>query len=368
MNDAGTAFGRLTVDDGAGGELPFHASDWRGASSIVALPERHRRASDQRPRKRAIPRRPTSLATERRHAHGIIEGSKSVLAHAFDTVRSSGKLDIDAMTGIAQDIADSMLRNPFAITRLTRLKSRHEYTYVHSVAVGAFMVGLARELEVDEALIPEIALAGLLHDIGKARMPIEMLDKAGPLSDAERGTIQTHPEKGHALLVRVGCTSPLVLDVCLHHHERLNGEGYPHRLAGENISIWSRIAAICDVYDAVTSTRAYKQSWSPGQALEWMTGADGHFDRRMFVAFRRLVGAFPVGTLVRLSSERLAVVVDGGDNVSAPPVVVFHCATAHRPLTWERIDSTHDPIRAIERPEVWGLLDWEQLRAKLLAA
>ena len=121
------------------------------------------------------------------------------------------------------------------------------------------------------------------------------------------------------------------------------------------------------VFDAVTSTRAYKESWSPGQALEWMTQADGHFDRRMFVAFRRLVGAFPVGTLVRLSSDRLGVVVDGGNTGgTAPPVVTFYCTATNQPLPWTRIESVSDPIRAIERPEIWHLSNWESLRDSLL--
>ncbi|MGK6321116.1 HD-GYP domain-containing protein [Sphingomonas sp. DT-204] len=346
----------------------FLESDWRSDLSRFGGEQEPRPRRRRGPVKRKPSTRPTSFAVERKHAEAIVERSRTVLIEAFEEVRFGRSLPLDALTEVAEEIASSMRRNPFAITGLTRLRSRHDYTYVHSVGVCAFMVGLARELDVDESLINEIALAGLLHDIGKARVPVAMLDKAGPLTDEERATIVTHPALGHALLRRCGCAAPIVLDVCLHHHERFNGTGYPEGLAGEQISIFARIAAISDVYDAITSARPYKESWSPAQALEWMTGVEGHFDRRMFLAFRRLVGAFPAGTLVRLSSDRLAVVLDDGSGSTAtPPALAFHCNATSRAVPYERIDTAFDPIVAIERPRRWSPEEWEALRERLLA-
>ncbi|UIJ44551.1 HD-GYP domain-containing protein [Sphingomonas cannabina] len=343
-------------------------SDWRPELSRFGGEQEPRPTRQRGPVKRKPSTRPTSFAVERKQAEAIVERSRTALIETFDEVRFGRSLPLDTLADVAEEIASSMLRNPFAITGLTRLRSRHDYTYVHSVGVCAFMVGLARELDIDESLINEIALAGLLHDIGKARVPVAVLDKAGPLTDDERATIVTHPALGHALLKRCGCDAPIVLDVCLHHHERFNGTGYPEGLAGEELSVFARIAAICDVYDAITSARPYKDSWSPAQALEWMTGVEGHFDRRMFLAFRRLVGAFPAGTLVRLASDRLAVVLDGGGGSTAtPPVLTFHCNATSRAVPYERIDTAFDPIVAIERPHRWSPEEWEALRDRLLA-
>jgi hypothetical protein len=126
---------------------------------------------------------------------------------------------------------------------------------------------------------------------------------------------------------------------------------------------------VCDVYDAVTSRRSYKNSWAPGEALEWMSGTTGQFDAKVLGAFRRMIGLFPVGSLVRLESQRLALVIDQGETPGASPdVCVFLCARSRRSLNPHRVGTVRDPILCVERSSDWALEDWEARRAAMLAS
>src|SRR5690606_37008692 len=145
-----------------------------------------------------------------------------------------------------------------------------EYTYMHSVAVCALMAALARTLGLNEAEQREAATAGLLHDVGKMAIPIEILNKPGRLTDDEFRLIMTHPDAGYVMLMRGGLVPNVALDVCLHHHEKFDGSGYPHGLQGDGISLQARMGALCDVYDAVTSDRPYKKGWNPAEAIHRM--------------------------------------------------------------------------------------------------
>ena len=210
---------------------------------------------------------------------------------------------------LVEQISASLARNGSALLGLARLKTKDEYTYMHSVAVCALMVALARQLGLPRT-VQEAGMAGLLHDIGKMAMPLDVLNKPGKLTEDEYAIMRSHPERGHAmLLAALTSVSDAALDVCLHHHEKVDGTGYPHRLAGERISLLARMGAICDVYDAITSNRPYKAAWTP-RSLARMAQWQGHFDTRLLHAFVRAVGIYPLGSLVRLQSGRLGVVIE----------------------------------------------------------
>jgi len=152
------------------------------------------------------------------------------------------------------------------------------------------MVSLARQLGLSEDLVREAGLAGLLHDVGKMTMPVEVLNKPGSLTDAEFVVMRSHPERGHALLLAAGSIPASALDVCLHHHEKYDGSGYPYRLQGEAISLFARMGAVCDVYDAITSNRPYKKAWNPAESLARMAQWTGHFDTPGVSRLRTLGG------------------------------------------------------------------------------
>jgi HD-GYP domain-containing protein (c-di-GMP phosphodiesterase class II) len=249
---------------------------------------------------------------------------------------------------------------------LARLKTADEYSYMHSVAVCALMVSLGRTLGLDEAQCREAGLAGLLHDMGKALMPIEVLNKPGKLTDEEFAIMRSHPERGHELLVEGGGAGAMALDVCLHHHERPDGRGYPHGLQGDALSLHARMGTVCDVYDAITSNRPYKAGWDPGESVARMATWKGQFDGPVFAAFVRSVGIYPVGSLVRLASGRLAVVVDQhADALTTPIVKVLFSTQSKQPIAVETIDlaRSHDRIVCRESRSAWNLPNIEQVWA-----
>jgi len=159
------------------------------------------------------------------------------------------------------------MRHPGALISLARLKTADDYTYMHSVAVWALMVALGRQMGLDEEELRTAGLAGLLHDLGKALMNQDVLNKPGKLTDEEFEHIKSHPHEGWKLLKEAGSVNEAVLDVCRHHHERTDGNGYPDRLAGEQFTRLARMGAICDVYDAITSNRPYKRGWDPAESI-----------------------------------------------------------------------------------------------------
>jgi HD-GYP domain-containing protein (c-di-GMP phosphodiesterase class II) len=315
----------------------------------------------------AAPATPASrdMAAELRQAAVVCQRGRKAVLSMFNEARMGRALDAEGCLPLVDDISASVLRNPGALVSLARLKTADDYSYMHSVAVCALMVALARQLDLDADTCRRAGLAGLLHDMGKAVMPPEVLNKPGRLTDAEFAVMRTHPERGHALLLEGRGVGPEALDVCLHHHERFDGTGYPHGLAGDTNSLLARMAAVCDVYDAITSNRPYKAGWDPAESIARMASWKGHFDEALFAAFVRSLGIYPTGSLVRLQSGRLAVVVEqNADALVSPVVKVFFSVPSQLPLPPRRLDLSRttcsDRIVGRESPKAWGFDDLEQ--------
>lgn len=312
----------------------------------------------------------TSLHDEMQRAAAIIERAHDAVQDMFHDIRMGKAIDLDAAEDIAQDISDSVARNGYALISLARLKQADRYTYLHSVAVCALMSALARQLSLGEAQVRQASLAGLLHDVGKAEIPLEILNKPERLTDPEFETIMQHPRLGHELLLQAGITDEVVLDVCLHHHEKLNGRGYPDGNDVCSISLMARMGAICDIYDAITSNRPYKQGWDPAESIKRMHNWCGeHLDTQVFHAFVRTLGIYPIGSLVRLDNGMLGVVTEQSrSTLLKPKVKAFFCIDTleHcKPLNFDL--SSPDCSCAIvqrEDPSAWTLGDWNHLWAE----
>jgi HD-GYP domain-containing protein (c-di-GMP phosphodiesterase class II) len=303
------------------------------------------------------------MAEEVSRAARISVTASRAVSSLFQEARLGRAIQVDTVLPVVDEIAGSVLRNPGVLTALSRLRRQDNYTYLHSVSVCALMVALAKQLGLDDDQIHEAGLAGLLHDIGKVHIDTALLNKRGDLSNEEFAELKSHAAMGHETLMHGGGAGEILLDVSLHHHERVDGTGYPDKLAGDDISLYARIAAICDVYDATTSNRPYKEAWQPAHALRKMTEwCSGHFDQRMFHAFVRTVGIYPIGTLVRLKSNRLGVVVDQSEtSLLAPQVKVFFSIDTDRRLAPQTIDlsdrSATDEIVSHENPAAWRIDD-----------
>lgn len=309
---------------------------------------------------------PLGTATELRRAAYICAQARPVLSRMFSAARLGRPVDAAAAGRLVDDVTASVARNPHALIGLVRLKTVDDYTHMHSLAVCALMVGLARHMEMDDHSVRKAGMAGLMHDLGKTAIPSDILNKPGPLDDAEWALMRTHPRHGAKLLEPLGLDNE-VIDACLHHHEKVDGSGYPDGLHQGDIGLLARMTAICDVYDAITSDRPYKKGWPPSEALRRMAEwSPRHFDKRLFEHFVQTVGIYPLGSLVRLHSQRLAVVIDASPlSLLAPRVKVFYSLRQQCRITPEVEDLTDsqgsDRIVSREDPEQWDFPDLEML-------
>ncbi len=307
-----------------------------------------------------------SMDQELHRARRICQDSKAQVVALFNDARLGKAIQPEAVMPMVEEINDSVSRHPDALLSVVRLKNHDEYTYMHSVAVCALMVALARRLGLPEEQVRDAGAAGMLHDLGKAAMPLNVLNKPGALSDDEFKIMKAHPVRGYHMLVQSGSASEAVLDVALHHHEKFDGSGYPHNLKGDAIGLMARMGAVCDVYDAITSNRPYKKAWGPAESLQRMVSWKGHFDELVLKAFIRSVGIYPVGALVRLESDRLGVVLEQGESsLLAPKVRVFFNARKREPVFIKDIDlgapDCGDRIVGLESADKWNFPNMERL-------
>lgn len=301
-----------------------------------------------------------SFDEEIKTAARLCNRAKDAVIEMFSDARMGKAIQVEKANELVNEISNSVLRQPHALISLARLKTADEYTFLHSVAVCALMIALARQLNMDEESVRNAGMAGLLHDIGKIGIPLKVLNKPGKLTDEEFAIVKSHPEVGAKILIENYDVPAMALDVCLHHHEKVDGTGYPFGLKGDTISLFAKMGAVCDVYDAITSNRPYKKGWSPADSIRKMAEwSKGHFDEAVFQAFVKTVGIYPTGSLVRLESGRLAVVVEQHENsLLTPKVKVFFSAKTKMPIIQEIVDLAklqgHDKIIGRESPDEWG--------------
>ena len=318
-------------------------------------------ASLREDRHRIVAERPCSMQDEVARATAICNSAHREVSAMFSDARMGKAISVEVARHVSEEIAQSVTRNAHALISLARLKTADNYTYLHSVAVCALMVALARQLGLSTEEVSAAGFAGLLHDLGKVDIPLEILNKPGRLTEAEFAIVRQHPAHGARRLMEAGVNHMQALDVSLHHHEKLDGSGYPKRLSGDQISLMARMGAVCDVYDAITSNRPYKAGWDPSESLARMSQwVNGHLDQRIFQAFVQSLGIYPVGSLVLLSNHKLAVVVEQSAHSMLKPIVktVFSTKSQMRVIP-ERIDLSlagcpHSILKR-EDPKQWKL-------------
>jgi len=300
-------------------------------------------------------------------AQQIFQQGKPQVMAMFNEARLGHSLNLAGTLDLVDEIAGSIRREPTALLSVARLKNHDDYTYLHSMAVCGLMITLAQKLGLEDKQVLRVGMGGLLHDVGKAAVPLEILNKPGKLTDEEFEVMRQHPVIGAQMLMEADADADL-LDIALHHHEKYDGSGYPHQLQGEEISLYSRMAAVCDVYDALTSTRVYRKGWTPAEAMHNMLSWRGHFDHQVLHTFVRAIGIYPVGSLVRLASGRVALVVKAGERSLLKPVVhAFWSLHAQREVKPERIDLGDsfctDSIIGAEDSQLWIKADLNRVWA-----
>ena len=265
------------------------------------------------------------IASELGRARQIKDQASGLVRSVMKDVRLGKVVELEQVEPMVQTITESVLRNGGALLTLLRIKNKDDYTFLHSVSVGTLLIAFCRAVGLDDATTHQAGLGGLLHDTGKALVPDAVLNKPGRLTEEEFEIIKRHPEDGWRILTQTPGIGPIPLDITRHHHERMDGSGYPDKLPGKEISTLARMSSIVDVYDAITADRCYHKGMAATDALrklfEW---SKFHFDPALVQSFMRCVGIYPVGTLVRMESGKLGVVIEQDpDNLLTPTVKIF---------------------------------------------
>ena len=279
-------------------------------------------------------------------------------------VRLGKQIELEQVNPIVERMSESILRNQDALLSLCRIKQKDNYTFLHSVSIGALMMSFARAVNLSPEEMRQVGIGGMLHDIGKTKVPDKILNKPGKLTEEEFLIMKSHVVHSRDILSDTPGIAQASLDVAAQHHERYDGSGYPLKLKGSEMSIYGQMASIVDVYDAITSDRCYHKGMEPTVALrklfEW---SKFHFNPELVHTFVRSIGIYPVGTLVMLESGRIGIVIEqSGVSLALPLVRAIFNAKKGYYITPEDVDLSKplgqggaDKIVSHESPAKWGI-------------
>jgi putative nucleotidyltransferase with HDIG domain len=292
-----------------------------------------------------------SVFEERARARRIHSHAKQVITNIMHEVRVGRQIELEPVKNAVAPLVSSILRNKDALLGLTRIRHKDKYTFEHSVSVAVLLVSFAKEMELDRDSVIKIGIGGLLHDIGKTRVPNQILNKPGKLTEEEFVIMRGHVVHSREILEQTSGIDPVPLAVAADHHERYDGSGYPNGKEGLEIGLYGRMAAIVDVYDAMTATRVYRKAIEPHEVLrkliEW---SKFQFELELVQRFVQCVGIYPAGTLVSLASGRIAVVLASGTaGLLYPLVRIVYDAHKKKPVPPIDLDLSELPADSEER-------------------
>ncbi|MBZ0095720.1 MAG: HD-GYP domain-containing protein [Sulfuricella sp.] len=313
---------------------------------------------------KARPVEPTSLHDEMARSQKVHGEANKIIHSLMQDVRLGKQIELEQVDPIVGRMSESILRNQDALLSLCRIKQKDDYTFLHSVSIGALMMSFARAVNLSPEEMRLVGIGGMLHDIGKMKVPDEILNKPGKLTDAEFDIMRSHVVYSRNILSDTPGIAQASLDVAAQHHERFDGSGYPLKLKGSEMSIYGQMASIVDVYDAITSDRCYHKGMEPTVALrkmfEW---GKFHFNPELMHTFVRSIGIYPVGTLVMLESGRIGIVIEQREASLVQPLVrvVFNAKKEYYTKP-EDVDLSKplgkggaDKIVSHESPAKWGI-------------
>jgi putative nucleotidyltransferase with HDIG domain len=250
--------------------------------------------------------------------------TKQVVDNMLEDVRIGKSIDTAEAKLAVENIMDSITRNREALVCLTQLKNRDEYTSIHSMNVCILCIAFGRHLGLRREQLQFLGVGALLHDIGKMRVPLEILNKPGKLTDDEFTIMKNHVLFAAGILEKTAGFSPRSMKVVMEHHERFTGGGYPQGLSGENISMLGQLAAIVDVYDAITSDRVYHNHMHPHDAIKKMYEWSARdFNKGLLEKFIKCIGIYPLGSLVEVNHADLGIVISSNEGNALKPAVML---------------------------------------------
>ncbi|MBQ4852476.1 HD domain-containing phosphohydrolase [Pseudoalteromonas sp. MMG012] len=282
---------------------------------------------------------PLTLEKEFERASQHFEMHNRKIQSLYGDVTAGGKVDISLISDVSKEIVQSVLRNSNAMAILTRLKDKDGYNWRHMINCTILISVFAKYLGLKNSVIQQLAMGAMLHDVGHARLPQGLVSKDSKLTELEYKAVKKHVVQSLGLIKGEKGITPVMMDVIINHHERVDGSGYPRRLRGVKVSKAARIMAIIDVYDAMTSDRPHQMSEEPVHALRYLLANKEQFDAELVQRFIKCMGVHPVGTIVKLTNERLALVLEGNKQApTAPKVRVFYNTKHMHHITAKELD------------------------------
>jgi HD-GYP domain-containing protein (c-di-GMP phosphodiesterase class II) len=277
----------------------------------------------------------SSFEDEYESAKDIKKGVDSVLKKVLEDLSTGRSLNIDLLKDGVEAVVSSIIRNPSAFALLVQMERQDNYTYTHQLATSVWCAQFGRHLGLERSDINELALGGMLLDIGKMKLPQELLRKKDVITPEEGELIRKHLDYSVRILAKTKAISPVVLRMVATHHERADGSGYPLGIKNDDIPIFGRIAGIIDTYDAMTSKKPYSDVVrSPHEAInELYNSKESIFQSELIEQFIQTVGLYPTGTLVEFESGEVAVVVEVNDLKRLFPTVMLVLDSEKRPLS-----------------------------------
>lgn len=282
-----------------------------------------------------------TIAAEVKEAKVIFDESKAIQKKIFADALSGSEIDLKPVVEIADKTVDTIFNSPDSLACVINIREKDEYLLEHSVAVCVYMSIFARHLKISKKIVQHLAIGAFIHDIGKIMIPDEILNKPGKLTDDEFTIMKTHANHSIDIIKKTPGISKLSLEVAALHHEKINGFGYPHQVKGDDISKFGRMIAICDIFDALTATRVYKEGFTHNKAFAILRELvkDNHLDEKLVEQFIKCIGAFPIGSLVQLNSKKLAIVERRNEeDPTKPEVRSFYSVKLNHYLNIQDID------------------------------
>lgn len=284
----------------------------------------------------------------------------------YGDVTTGLSVNLKVIDEMANDIVSSVFRNTSAMTILTRIKDKHSYNWRHMINCAIFTAVFAKYLGYKEEAVQQLAMGALLHDLGQAKLPQGIISRPSKLTSSEMDIIKRHVAQGLGLVKGEKGITPLILDMIVNHHERLDGSGYPRGITAEKLSRPARMMAIVDVYDALTADRPHQEGDEPINALRYLLANKELFDAELVQHFIKCLGVHPVGTIVKLTNERLALVLEGNkSNPIKPKVKLFYNAKHGHHVTPKDLD-LNEPDQSIKIVSSIKPLDYQINLARLL--
>jgi HD-GYP domain-containing protein (c-di-GMP phosphodiesterase class II) len=281
------------------------------------------------------------ISAEVKEAQEIFNVSKEIQKEVFASALSGSTLDLAPVVEITNKSVDAIFNSPDSLACMINIREKDEYLLEHSVAVSVYLSLFARHLKISKKVVQHLSIGAFLHDVGKIMIPDAILNKPGKLTDEEFTIMKTHANHSIDIIKKTPGISKLSLEVAALHHEKLDGRGYPNQVQGDDISKYGRMIAICDIFDALTATRVYKEGFTHAKAFSILRelGAQNHLDVSMVDQFIQCVGIFPVGSLVQLNSKKLAIVEQRNDGEpTSPKVRSFYSVKLNHFLNTQDID------------------------------